>query len=89
MTNRLASVAAAIALSFGAAAAPALAQAATFNAWGHEFTVPGSQADEVLSTNRCAYTAMQKGKIADRGETDAYRHSGNHAIGPADHLRRN
>ncbi|MDR7039466.1 hypothetical protein J2X36_004242 [Methylobacterium sp. BE186] len=88
MTNRFASLAAAVALSFGAIAAPALAQAATFNAWGHEFSVPGSRAAEVLSTPQSTYTAVQSGSVGERGYGAAYRYSGSHAGGPANGLPR-
>ncbi|MEA1832571.1 hypothetical protein U8607_10810 [Methylobacterium durans] len=89
MTNRFASLAAAVALSFGAIAAPALAQAATFNAWGHEYAVPGSRADVALNPSQGTYTAMQTNSVRNRSDAAAYRYAGSHAGGPANDLPRN
>ena len=71
MNARFASLAAALTLSFGAALSPTFAQARTFNAWGHEFSVPGGQSQ---TTGRAAggrYTTMNTDVIT--GATDARR----------------
>lgn len=89
MTARLASIAAALALSFGAAA-PVLAQdAPTFTAWGHTFNVPGAQPAPTGPGTSGAYTAMTTGSVSPRDAGPAYRHAGSHAGGPAADLRRN
>ena len=58
MNTRVTSFAVALAINFGAAAMPNLAQAETFNAWGHEFNVPGSPSDTGIVTSPSTYTAM-------------------------------
>lgn len=87
MTTRFASIAAALTLSLGAAVAPGLAQAAAFDAWGHEFTTAGSQPTETATATPGVYTAMNKRVARSRGDRpSAYRYSGTHAGGPANAL---
>jgi hypothetical protein len=62
-----------IALSLGTFAAPASAQAAqTFNAWGHEFIVPGSQSSAVAASAVRDSDGLATGSItAPRAYTSA------------------
>ncbi len=88
MTTRLASIAAALALSFGAAS-PVLAQdVPTFTAWGHTFNVPGAQPVTTGPGTSGTYTAMTTGSVSPRDAGPGYRYAGSHAGGPADDLRR-
>ena len=73
MNTCLASIAAAVVLSAGAAVAPGIAQAETFNAWGHEFTVPGSRSDAAPATPPTAYTAMPTEIVGSPGSRSNHR----------------
>lgn len=88
MTMRIASIAAILTLSLGAAS-PVLAQdVRTFTAWGHEFNVPGAQPSSAPTVMPRDYTAMTTGSVSARSAGPAYRYAGPHAGGPANDLGR-
>ena len=88
MNTRLASIAAALVLSAGEAVAPGIAQAETFNAWGHEYTVPGSRPDAALATTPTAYTAMQTDIVGNPGSRSSHGNVGKEARGSVHDMSR-
>ncbi|MCE4222396.1 hypothetical protein HCU64_01410 [Methylobacterium sp. C25] len=65
MTARLASVLSALVVGIGMAGAPSFAQAETFQAWGHEFTVPGTSEATSSVTAPTRYTSMPADTVQD------------------------
>lgn len=78
MNARIMSFAVALAINFGAAAIPSLAQAETFNAWGHEFYVPGSSSDTAIVTSPSTYTAMHSDTGSNSEPVSSHRTSSRH-----------
>ncbi len=76
MTARLSSILSALVVGVGMVAAPNFAQAETFQAWGHEFTVPGSSSPTPSVAAPTSYTSMSADIV---GHSARHTGTGGHA----------